>query len=180
VFLSVRFGNVLGSRGSVLESFRAQLASGGPLTVTSPDATRYFMTVEEAVQLVIQAGAVGRSGEVLALDMGEPVRIADVAHRLAATAPRHIEVVMTGLRPGEKLHEVRLGQDESDDRAVHPLISHATVPPLSPEDAWALDPQVEDTLVRESLRALCQPAAGRPATPELEGPSVGDGAQFRR
>ncbi len=129
-YLSVRFGNVLGSRGSVLTAFHAQIEAGGPVTVTDPEVTRYFMTVEEAVQLVIQAGAVGRDGEALVLDMGEPVRIADVARRLAAEAPRPIEIVYTGLRPGEKLHEVLLGTDEADDRPAHPLISHVPVPPL--------------------------------------------------
>ena len=127
----MRFGNVLGSRGSVLTAFHAQIEAGGPITVTDPDVTRYFMTVEEAVQLVIQAGAVGRDGEALVLDMGEPVRIADVARRLAAEAPRPVEIVYTGLRPGEKLHEVLLGADEVDDRPAHPLISHVPVPPLA-------------------------------------------------
>ncbi len=130
VFLSVRFGNVLGSRGSVLDSFRAQIDSGGPVTVTHPDVTRYFMTVEEAVQLVIQAGAVGRDGEALVLDMGEPVLIDDVARRLVAEAERPIAIEYTGLRPGEKLHEVLMGEGEIDHRPAHPLISHARVPPL--------------------------------------------------
>jgi FlaA1/EpsC-like NDP-sugar epimerase len=129
-FLSVRFGNVLGSRGSVLTAFQAQVEAGGPITVTDPDVTRYFMTVEEAVQLVIQAGAAGSDGEALVLDMGEPVRIDDVAHRLAEQAERPVEVVYTGLRPGEKLHEVLFGAGESGARPVHPLISHVGVPPL--------------------------------------------------
>ena len=129
-FLSVRFGNVLGSRGSVLTAFREQIARGGPVTVTHPEITRYFMTVEEAVQLVIQAGAIGRSGEALVLDMGSPVKIADVARRLVAHADRTVDIVYTGLRPGEKLHEVLLGSDEVDARPVHPLISHVYVPPL--------------------------------------------------
>src|SRR5439155_13316364 len=129
-YLSVRFGNVLGSRGSVLETFRTQLDAGGPLTVTDPEVTRFFMTVEEAVQLVIQAGAIGRNGEALVLDMGEPVRIADLALRLAGMSKRPIDVVYTGLRPGEKLHETLLGRDEVDVRPVHPKISHVSVPPL--------------------------------------------------
>lgn len=133
-YLSVRFGNVLGSRGSVLEAFRRQIADGGPLTVTHPDVTRYFMLVEEAVQLVIQAGAIGRDGEALVLDMGEPVRIDDVARRLVAQASRPIEIVYTGLRPGEKMHEVLLGHDELDQRPAHPLISHVAVPPLETAD----------------------------------------------
>ncbi len=134
VFLSVRFGNVLGSRGSVLESFRAQIDAGGPVTVTHPDVTRYFMTVEEAVELVIQAGAVGRDGEALVLDMGEPVRIDDVARRLVAQADRPMAIEYTGLRPGEKLHETRLGLGELDQRPAHPLISHVLVPPLEAVD----------------------------------------------
>jgi FlaA1/EpsC-like NDP-sugar epimerase len=130
-YLSVRFGNVLGSRGSVLTTFQAQVAAGGPVTVTHPDATRYFMTIEEAVQLVIQAGALGSGGDALVLDMGTPVRIDDVARRLAAQADRPIDIVYTGLRRGEKLHEVLLGKGELDRRPAHPLISHVPVPPLS-------------------------------------------------
>ncbi len=137
-FLSVRFGNVLGSRGSVLTAFQAQVDSGGPITVTDRDVTRYFMTVEEAVQLVIQAGAVGRRGEALVLDMGQPVRIDEVARRFAAQADRPIEVVYTGLRPGEKLHEVLIGADEIDQRPAHPLISHVQVPSLETADVAAL------------------------------------------
>ena len=130
-YLSVRFGNVLGSRGSMLPTFRRQIAAGGPITVTDPDATRFFMTVEEAVGLVIDAGAVGRSGEVLVLDMGEPVNIAAVAHRLANEVEPPVEVVFTGLRPGEKLHEVLVSTDENAGRPHHPLISHVPVAALS-------------------------------------------------
>jgi FlaA1/EpsC-like NDP-sugar epimerase len=160
-YLSVRFGNVLGSRGAVLETFRAQIEAGGPLTVTHPDVTRYFMTVEEAVQLVIQAGAIGRNGEALVLDMGEPVRIADLAHRLAGMSRRRIEVVYTGLRPGEKLHEVLLGSDEVDVRPVHPLISHVSVPPLDPEAVWAIDAFAGKASVTGAMRALCDERALR-------------------
>ena len=120
VFVSVRFGNVLGSRGSVLTAFTAQIAAGGPVTVTHPDVTRYFMTVQEAVQLVIQAAAVGGDGEVLVLDMGDAVRIDDVARRLVDDAPRSVDIVYTGLRPGEKLHEDLLGSGEVDLRPQHP------------------------------------------------------------
>ena len=129
-YLSVRFGNVLGSRGSVLMTFAAQIAAGGPLTVTDPDVTRYLMTVDEAVQLVIQAAALGRGGEALVLDMGKPIRIDDVARRLVAMCPRRIDIVYTGLREGEKMHEDLLGCEEVDVRPVHPLISHVPVPPL--------------------------------------------------
>jgi FlaA1/EpsC-like NDP-sugar epimerase len=155
VYQSVRFGNVLGSRGSVLETFRVQLEAGGPLTVTDPEVTRYFMTVEEAVQLVIQAGAIGRSGEALVLDMGEPVRIADVANRLARMWKRRVEVVYTGLRPGEKLNEVLLGDAEEGARPVHPLISHVSVPALDPELGWGIDALANRDSVREAMRDLC-------------------------
>ena len=117
-YLSVRFGNVLGSRGSVLTALSAQVEAGGPVTVTHPDVTRYFMTVDEAVQLVLQAAVIGSSGEVLVLDMGEPVRIADIARRLAAGASHPVDIVFTGLRPGEKLTEDLLGQGEADRPAA--------------------------------------------------------------
>jgi FlaA1/EpsC-like NDP-sugar epimerase len=140
-FLSVRFGNVLGSRGSVLTTFAAQIARGGPVTVTDPEVTRYFMTIPEAVQLVIQAGAFGRGGEALVLDMGDPVRIADVAQQLIAMAHRPIEIVYTGLRPGEKLHEELFGIEEEDSRPVHPLISHVPVPAIEGDlSAWLVRP----------------------------------------
>ena len=155
VYLSVRFGNVLGSRGSVLTTFKAQIDAGGPITVTDPEVTRYFMTVGEAVELVIQAGAIGRSGEALVLDMGEPVRIADVARRLAGRAERPIEIVFTGLRSGEKRDEVLLGRDEVDLRPVHPMISHVPVPPLAEHEAMALDPWKGPAHLIEDLRRIC-------------------------
>jgi FlaA1/EpsC-like NDP-sugar epimerase len=130
-YISVRFGNVLGSRGSVLTTFAAQIARGGPVTVTHAETTRYFMTISESVQLVIQAGAIGDGGEVLVLDMGEPVRIADVARQLIDLAGQEIEIVYTGLRPGEKLHEELFSLDEVGTRREHPLISHVAVPPLA-------------------------------------------------
>ncbi|HUP85934.1 MAG TPA: nucleoside-diphosphate sugar epimerase/dehydratase [Acidimicrobiales bacterium] len=139
-YLSVRFGNVLGSRGSMLGTFQAQIVAGGPVTVTDPEVTRFFMTIQEAVELVIQAGAIGRNGQALVLDMGEPVKIADVARRLVAQADCAVQIVFTGLRPGEKLHEVLLGAGEADDRPVHPLISHVAVPRLGPELVLKLDP----------------------------------------
>lgn len=134
VYLSVRFGNVLGSRGSVIPLFRSQIERGGPVTVTHPEVTRFFMTIEEACQLVIQAGASDESsGEVAVLDMGEPVAIVDLAHRLIAESGRDIDVVYTGLRPGEKLHEVLFAPTERPLQSSHPLISLVAVPPLDPE-----------------------------------------------
>jgi FlaA1/EpsC-like NDP-sugar epimerase len=132
-FLSVRFGNVLGSRGSVLEAFSRQIEKGGPVTVTHPDVTRFFMTIPEACQLVLQAAAIGKGGEALVLDMGVPVKIADVARLLIDRAHRNdVEIVYTGLRAGEKLHEELFGSGEvSDYRPSHPLVSHVSVPPLA-------------------------------------------------
>jgi FlaA1/EpsC-like NDP-sugar epimerase len=153
-FLSVRFGNVLGSRGSVLETFHRQVERGGPVTVTHPDVTRFFMTIEEAVQLVIQAGAIGAGGEVLVLDMGEPVKILDVAEMLAAQSDRPIEIVFTGLRPGEKLHERLSAIGETGGRPMHPLIQHVPVPPLPVGLVQALDPAADGDLTIELLRRL--------------------------
>ncbi|HUQ63770.1 MAG TPA: nucleoside-diphosphate sugar epimerase/dehydratase [Acidimicrobiales bacterium] len=152
-YLSVRFGNVLGSRGSMLTTFRAQLDSGGPLTVTDPDVTRYFMTIEEAVELVIQAGAIGQGGEALVLDMGEPVRIADLARRLAGLAKRPVDVVFIGLRPGEKLHETLLGAGEVDARPSHPLISQVRVPSLHPDRVREIEPEIDGFAA--AMRSLC-------------------------
>lgn len=133
-FLSVRFGNVIGSRGSMLPTFQTVIENGGPLTVTHPEVTRYFMTIPEACQLVIQAGGIGRAGEVLILDMGEPVRILDIAKRMIALTGKDIEIVYTGLRKGEKLHEELVGVSEDLERPFHEQISHATVGYLSPEE----------------------------------------------
>lgn len=132
-YLSVRFGNVIGSRGSMLPTFQSLIDAGGPVTVTHPEVTRYFMTIPEACQLVVQAGAIGRAGEVLILDMGEPVSILDVAKRMISMSGKPIEIVFTGLRPGEKIHEELVGQREHLERPFHPKISHALVDSLSPE-----------------------------------------------
>jgi FlaA1/EpsC-like NDP-sugar epimerase len=136
-YLSVRFGNVLGSRGSVLTTFTEQLSAGQPLTVTHPDVTRFFMTIPEAVQLVIQAATIGSSGEALVLDMGEPARIADLAEMLMTISGRRAQIVYTGLGKGEKLHEELFGYGEEDRRPIHPAISHVSVPPLAPETVHA-------------------------------------------
>ena len=130
-FLSVRFGNVLGSRGSVLTTFRYQISKGGPVTVTHPDVTRYFMTIPEAVHLVLQAAVIGESSETLILDMGNPVKIVDVAKQLIDKSGKRIEIVFTGLRPGEKLDEILIGGTENAVKRSHPKISHSKVEPLA-------------------------------------------------
>jgi FlaA1/EpsC-like NDP-sugar epimerase len=132
-YISVRFGNVLGSRGSVLMSFRDQIDKGGPVTVTHKGVTRYFMTISEAVQLVIQAGAIGNNGEVLVLDMGKPVSIYEVAAQLVKNSGKAVEIEIVGLRSGEKVHEELFGDGEVDTRPRHPLISHVAVQPLESE-----------------------------------------------
>jgi FlaA1/EpsC-like NDP-sugar epimerase len=156
-YLSVRFGNVLGSRGSVLGSLSAQAKAGGPLAVTHPDVTRYFMTVDEAVQLVLQAAVVGGTGEVLILDMGELVRIADIARRLSAQAAHPVDIVYTGLCPDEKLSEDLLGSDEADYRPNHPLVRHAQVKPLDPGELAGL---AADCGADELRRRLAECASG--------------------
>lgn len=139
-YVSVRFGNVIGSRGSMLPTFRALIEQGKDLTLTHPDVTRYFMTIPEACQLVVQAGAIGSPGEVMILDMGEPVKILDIAQRMIDMSGKDIAIKITGLREGEKMHEELIGEGETDVRPYHPKISHAHVGSFAPEDldrdAW--------------------------------------------
>ena len=134
-FLAVRFGNVLNSAGSVVPTFRAQILAGGPITVTHPDMERYFMTIPEAVQLVLQAGAIGQSGEVLILDMGEPVKIMDLAKDMILLSglryPEDIDIAFSGIRPGEKLREELFYETENGSERVHDKIFRC-VPPTTP------------------------------------------------
>ncbi|WP_238335857.1 polysaccharide biosynthesis protein [Serinicoccus kebangsaanensis] len=132
-YVSVRFGNVLGSRGSVIPAFTEQIRQGGPVTVTHQDVERYFMLIPEASQLVLQAGAIGRDGDVLVLDMGTPVKIVDVARDLIRTSGKDIEIRFTGLRPGEKLSEVLFTDGEVFRETEHPLITAVNVPRIAPE-----------------------------------------------
>jgi FlaA1/EpsC-like NDP-sugar epimerase len=152
-YVSVRFGNVLGSRGSVLTSFSKQASSGGPITVTDREVARYFMTVEEAVRLTIYAAAIGSSGEALVLDMGTPVKILDVARRFSQLADPALEIVFTGLRRGEKMNEDLIADGEIDDRPIHHLISHVAVPPLM-LDGLATDSGGSNALYLELMQRL--------------------------
>jgi FlaA1/EpsC-like NDP-sugar epimerase len=128
-YVSVRFGNVLGSRGSVVHAFTAQIERGGPITVTHPDVRRYFMLIPEACQLVLEAASIGSDGEVMVLEMGEQVKIVDVARTLIRMSGRRdIEVTYTGLRPGEKLGEELFSPDEERRETGHALVSSVGVP----------------------------------------------------
>ena len=158
----VRFGNVLGSSGSVVPLFRHQIASGGPITLTHPEIVRYFMTIPEAAQLVIQSAVLARGGDLFLLDMGEPVRIKCLAEQMvrlsglslrdAAHPKGDIEIVCTGLRPGEKLYEELL-IDSTSEPTKHPLIFRASEPAMPPDKLWPLMERIKAAIARYDERA---------------------------
>jgi FlaA1/EpsC-like NDP-sugar epimerase len=170
-FVLVRFGNVLGSTGSVIPKFQRQIASGGPVTVTHPDVTRYFMSIPEAAQLVLQAGLMGRGGEIFVLDMGQPVRIADLAKdmiHLSGLTEQDIRIEFVGLRHGEKLFEELLCDGETTLTTPHPKLRIAKSRSVSSEvdeqlNAWLDDPDDKsDEAVRDILRSRVPEYRARP------------------
>lgn len=160
-FAAVRFGNVLGSRGSVVPLFREQIKEGGPITVTDPEMTRYFMTIPEASQLVIQAGTLAMKGEVFVLDMGEPVKIIDLAKnliKLSGYSEDEIEIVFSGIRPGEKLFEELLNEDEIQNNQIFPKIYVGKSAPISKEEMNSILEKLLDMPVDEMTKTLIEVA----------------------
>ena len=186
-FVAVRFGNVLGSQGSVVPIFAKQIKEGGPVTVTHPDMRRYFMTIPEAVQLVLQAGALGRGGELFMLDMGEPVRIVDLARDMIRLSGLEegtdIQIHFTGIRPGEKLHEEMFFSDELAERTTHPKVLRARNGIPTPMEISAIEDLIAaaetgaDDLV---VRRLLSHAVPDFSAVESTTPAHGDDAIGRR
>jgi FlaA1/EpsC-like NDP-sugar epimerase len=184
-FVLVRFGNVFGSAGSVIPRFSEQIARGGPVTVTHPDITRYFMSLSEATQLLLQAGLQGKGSEILVLDMGEPVRIVDLARdmiRLSGADPDRVPVLFTGLRPGEKLFEEPLALDETTLPTTHPKLRIAQAREANRDAigqmiAWCeRDRAADDAEVRARLKTWIPdyaPTAGAPVQPIPAEPADG-------
>jgi FlaA1/EpsC-like NDP-sugar epimerase len=165
-FVSVRFGNVLGSRGSVIPTFMRQIMDGGPVTVTHPEMRRYFMTIPEAVQLVLQAGALGSGGELFVLDMGEPVKIVDLARDLLRLSGLEegvdMDIAFTGVRPGEKLYEEVLFGEEDIRATNHPKVLRTID---SPEDEQFMDGVA--TLIRNAVMSASDDATLRDGLRQL-------------
>lgn len=160
-YVSVRFGNVLGSRGSVVQLFSAQIERGGPITVTHPDIERFFMLIPEACQLVLEASAVGRDGETMVLDMGEQVKIVDVARTLITLSGRRgIEIVYSGLRPGEKMSEELFADGEAAQPTANPLITSVRVTGLAASALAPVECRDHET-AREAMRGLAQASTAR-------------------
>ncbi|MCK5113652.1 MAG: polysaccharide biosynthesis protein, partial [Phycisphaerae bacterium] len=162
-FKAVRFGNVLGSAGSVVPTFRRQIAAGGPVTVTDPEMTRYFMTIPEAAQLVLQAAANGQGGQIFLLDMGDPVKIVDLAKQmitLSGFRPNEdIDIVFSGVRPGEKLFEELRTEGEDLEPTVHPKImiwKHQAIPWGQVEDAINHIESFQNSMDRSAIVAAFQ------------------------
>ena len=185
-FVLVRFGNVFGSAGSVIPRFSEQIARGGPVTVTHPDITRFFMSSSEATQLLLQAGLQGKGGEILVLDMGEPMRIVDLAHdmiRLSGADPDRIPIVFTGLRPGEKLYEEPLASGEATLPTPHPKLRIAQARAANRDAvgqmvAWCeRDRAADDAEVRARLKSWIpeySPPAGAPVKPIVAAHPLGE------